>query len=565
MKFNIYGLVIATSFLALTSCKHEPTEVDKKISDKNGGTFSMAENIDVGTLFPQCITSQVEGLLTSQIHEPLVRLHPKTLEVVPGIAKSWDVSADGRTITFHLVKGAHFQDDKCYKDGQGPEITSKDVKYTLELLSKKSDMNYQFETILKDRLVGANDVYNGKASSVAGIHIVDDYTISLELVNPSLSFLKLLANPAASILSETAVKAYGKDLKTGAGPFCYNASASGKEKFVLTRNPNYYATDSAGYALPYLDTVVVNILPIEDGLALFESQKLDLINTLPSMRVKEMVEKNIQEFAAKPPRYILQREPEMVSQFYVFNTKRAPFDQVKVRQAFNYAIDRDRLVDNVLMGQAIGSAIYGITPNTFVGYNIKQIHGYSFDPEKARALLAEAGFPDGAGFPEVNVLVNSGSSRNSSVAVEIQKQLKQHLNVNINFESLPNSQKYDLQMHGKGDVFRDAWVADYPSPESFLSLFAGAAVPADNQAVSFPNTSRYQNPAYDAYFNKGRASSNKDSSYAYFMRAEQLLMEDAVIIPLWYEGSYRLLTNKVKNLYLNGMRYYDLTRVYKIK
>ncbi len=523
----------------------------------------MAENSEVGTLFPHTLTSQVEGLITSQIQEPLVRLNPKTLEVIPGLAQSWEISADGKTITFHLVKGAHFQDDKCYSGGTGPEITSKDVKYTLELLSTESDMNYQFETILKDRLAGANEFYNKKANSISGIRVMDDYTFSLELVSPSLSFLKLLANPAASIMNETAVKAYGKDLKTGAGPFRYDASST-KEKFVLTRNPNYYATDSSGCSLPYLDTVVVNILPIEDGLALFENQKLDLINTLPSMRVKEIVEKNIKDFASKPPRYILQREPEMISQFYVFNTKTPPFDNLKVRQALNYAIDRDKLVDNVLKGQAIGSAVHGITPNTFAGYNIKNIQGYSFDPEKARQLLAEAGYPNGAGFPEINVLVNSGNSRNSSVAVELQKQLKQNLNININFESLPNTQKYDLQMHGKSSLFRDAWVADYPSPESFLSLFVGEAVPADNNARSFPNTSRYQNLLYDDYFKKGRNSSIKDSSYAYFMRAEQILVNDAVIIPLWYEGSYRLLTSKIKNLNLNGMRYYDLSKAYKV-
>lgn len=563
MKFNISTLVISACFLALTGCKSGSSE-DKKLSDKNGGTFSMAENTEVGTLFPQAMTSQVEGLIASQIHAGLVKLNPRTLEVVPGLAQSWEMSADGKTITFHLVKGAHFQDDKCYKDGKGPEITSKDVKYTLELLSTKSDLNCQFETVLKDRLAGANEFYNKTANSIAGLKIIDDHTFSLELVTPSLSFLKLLANPAAGILNETAVKAYGKELKTGAGPFKYDAS-SNKEKYVLVRNPNYYATDSLGNNLPYLDTVVVNILPIEDGLALFESQKLDLINTLPSLRVREVVEKNIKEFAGNPPKYILQREPEMISQFYVFNTKMVPFNNIKVRQAFNYAIDRDKLVDNVLQGQAIGSAIYGITPNTFMGYNIKNIHGYTLDIAKAKKLLAEAGYPDGKGFPEINVLVNSGNSRNSSVAVEIQKQLKENLNININFESLPNVQKYDLQMHGNSGLFRDAWVADYSSPESFLSLFVGEGVPADDHAFSFPNTSRYQNPVYDAYFKKGRSSSIKDSSYANFMHAEQVLMDDAVIIPLWYEGSYRLLTNRIKDLNLNGMRYYDLTKVYKTK
>jgi oligopeptide transport system substrate-binding protein len=564
MNFNISILFIASAFV-FYSCNSGGNSNNGKASDKNGGTFVMAENIEIGSIYPVSVTNQVEAIIVGQLHESLVRLDAKTLEVIPGLAQKWEVSPDSKKITFHLTKGAHFQDDKCYKDGKGPEITSKDVLFSLTVISTNTPENHKFNTLLKARLVGADDFFNGKAQSISGIKIIDDYTISLDLVDPSMNFLKLLANPSAAIINETAFKAYGKDLKTGAGPFMYDAS-SNNEKIVLHKNPNYFLKDSAGFSLPYLDTVIVLVTPsIEDGLSMFENQKIDLINTLPSLRVKDVVEKNIKEFISHPPKSLLQREPEMLSQFYVFNTKQKPFDDVKVRQAINFAIDREKLVDNVLQGQAIGAAIHGITPNTFVGYDIKKINGYSLDVEKAKKLLAEAGYANGKGFPEVRVLVNSGNSRNSSVAVELQKQLKQNLNINVNFESLPNVQKYDLQMHGKGDVFRDAWVADFSSPESFLSLFIGDEVPKEADASSYPNTSRYQNEAYDLNFKKGRASNNKDTSYAYFMKAEQLLMNDAVIIPLWYEGSYRLLTNKVKGLSLNAMRYYDFTKTYKVK
>ncbi len=561
MNFNISILLLVASAF-LFSCKDNG---NGKFSEKNGGTFVMAENTEVGSIYPVSITNQVEALIVTQIHESLVKLDAKTLEVIPGLAEKWELSNDGKIITFHLTKGAHFQDDKCYKDGKGPEITSKDIKFTIEHLATKTEDNYQFNTILKDRLTGVNDFFEKKSTSISGLKIIDDHTFSLELVNPSLSFMKLLANPAVSIINEIAIKAYGKDLKTGAGPFMYDISSS-KEKIVLVKNPNYFLKDSAGCKLPYLDTVIVQLMPsIEDGLSMFENGKIDLINTLPSLRVKDVVEKNIKEFVSHPPKSLLQREPEMLSQFYIFNTKQKPFDNVKVRQAINYAIDKEKLVDNVLQGQAIGAAIYGITPNTFAGYNIKNIKGYNLDIEKAKQLLSEAGFPNGKGFPEVRILVNSGNSRNSSVAVELQKQLKANLNINVNFESLPNNQKYELQMHGKSDIYRDAWVADFSSPESFLSLFNGDGVPSDSSLASFPNTSRYQNATYDLYFKKGRDSNIKDTSYAYFMKAEQVLINDAVIIPLWYEGSYRLLTNNIKGLNLNAMRYYDLTKTYKVK
>ena len=525
----------------------------------------MAEYTEIGNVFPLLITMQHEAIIVSQIHEGLVRLNPVTLEEISGIAKKWETSADGKTITFHLNGDAYFQDDKCFPEGKGAKITSKDVKFSFELLATQSEFNFHFGTILKDRLLGATDFYNKKSKMLTGLKVINDSTFSMTLEEPNSSFMHLLANPAASIISEVAYKAYGTNLKIGAGPFRYDSSST-NQNIILVRNPNYYGKDSAGCSLPYLDTVIVKIFPsIEEGLANFENGLIDLINTLPSLRVKEIVEKNIQEFVSSPPKSLLQHEPEMVSQYYSFNMTRAPYNNVKVRQAINYAIDREKIVDNILQGQAISSATNGITPNTFKGYNIQSINGYTLDVAKAKKLLSEAGFPGGVGFPEVQVLVNSGNSRNSSVAVEIQKQLKENLNINISFESLPNAQKYELELHGKGDIYRDAWVADYASPESFLSLFISEGVPADSTAASFPNTSRYKNKKYDAYFLKGRNANNRDTAYAYFMKAEQLLINDAPIIPLWYEGSYRLLTNKVKNLHLNAMRYYDLTNTYKVK
>ncbi len=245
MNFNTSILLLAASIFFLLSCKNNGNKDSSKFSEKNGGTFVMAENNQIATLYPLSITSQVEGLITTQIHEALMRLDSKTLEVVPGLTEKWDLSKDGKTITFHLVKGAHFQDDKCYKDGKGPEITTKDVKYTLELIATKTEENYQFNTILKDRLVGVNDFYDKKSPTISGIKIIDDYTFSLELVNPSLSFLKLLANPSASIVNEIAIKTYGKDLKTGAGPFQYDVSST-NEKNCTDQKPKIFPKRQCG-------------------------------------------------------------------------------------------------------------------------------------------------------------------------------------------------------------------------------------------------------------------------------------------------------------------------------
>ena len=561
MTFRISSLILVSAFL-ISNCSD--TKNIAKRSDKNG-TLLLAENTVITTLYPYGTTAQTEIIILSQLHEGLLRLDTKTLAAIPALAEKWETSADNKTITFHLVKGAHFQDDDCYSGGKGPEIKSKDVKFSLELLCTNEPNNLMFDLIMKDRVVGATDFYNKKATSLSGFKIIDDYTFSISLESPSLNFLTLMAHPSVAIINGIAYKAYGKDIKTGAGPFVYSP-LSIAEKLILVRNNNYFGIDADGNSLPYLDTVVINISPsLEDALSLYENRKLDLVNTLPSMRVKEIVEQNIKEFSANPPRSILKHDAEMISQYYTFNTTRKPFDNVKVRQAINYAIDKEKIVADILQGQAISAGNYGITPNTFLGYDTRNIVGYTLDVNKARKLLSEAGFPNGKGFPEINVLVNTGSSRNTNVIIEIQKQLKENLNINASFDALPNNKKYDLQMHGKSDVFRDAWVADYPSPESFLSLFYGNGVPDGENERSYPNTARYKSAQFDAYFVKGKTATTQDSSYANFMRAEQVLTNDAVIIPLWYEASYRMLNNSVKNFDLNPMRYYDLRKVYKVK
>ena len=565
MNFGYKIVLVFATISVIVSCKNNGNNTSKKSFEQGGGTFVMVGESEIKTIFPNALTNQTEGIVASQIHEGLLRLNPASLEVVPGLCEKWETSPDGKIITFTLKKGIRFQDDKCYPNGKGPEVTAKDVKFSFELLCTKTEQNNRFESTLKDRVLGANDFFEGKSKSISGFKIIDNHTFSVQLVNPSLSFLKILTNPSVVVVNEIAYKTYGNQLKNGAGPYIYDATSS-SDRIVLVKNPNYYATDSLGNSLPYLDTVIVRILPsIEEGLSLYENEKVDLINTIPSLRVKDVVEKNVSQFEGHPSKSVLQREPEMISQYYLFNTKQTPYNNVKVRQAINYAINKEKIVENILKGQAIGPAIYGVTPNTFKKYDIKKIDGYEYDVEKAKKLLMEAGYPAGIGFPEMKLLVNSGNSRNSSVAAEIQKQLKENLNINVSFESLPNNEKYELQMHGKSDVYRDGWVADYPSPETFLSLFVGDLVPEDNNAKSYPNSSRYQNKEFDSLFKKGRDASNIDSSYYYFMKAEQLLINDAPLIPLWYEASYKLLSGKVKNLQLNSMRYYDLRAVYKEK
>lgn len=564
--FANLGKVLALSVI-LTSCGNHNDAESAQRPEGSGGTIRIVDVTPPKTIFPQALTAQVEGLIASQMHEGLVRLNPKTLEPIPGLAEKWEVSQDGKTITFHLRKGVFFQNFNPAKEGHGPEVTSKDVKFTFELLSSDRPNNMHFATVCKDRIVGANEYHEASAkkqkAELTGFKIIDDYTFSITLHNASSIFLQILANPVASIICEEAYKA-GKeeDLKCGAGPFKFDKKSSTGSHYVLVRNEYYYGRDEKGNALPYLDSVIIDILPsTEEALTCFKAGKCDFLGSIPSNSVRQIVEENIKDFESNPPAFILERSSEMITQYYVFNINKAPFNNQKVRQAFNYAVDRDKIIDKILRGQAYGPGSYGITPPTFDAYKVTDIDGYNYDIEKAKKLLMEAGYPGGVGFPEVSLIVNSGNSRNNTVAAEIQKQLKDNLNVNITFESLPNGEKFMLQVKGKGDIFRDGWIADYPSPESFLSIFYGEPVPADTSKISYPNTQRYRNAEFDKLYRHGRDARTRDSSYHYFMQAEQLLMRDAPIMVLWYESNYRLISSRVKNFVVNPLRYFDLTKV----
>jgi oligopeptide transport system substrate-binding protein len=567
---NLALFALASAFL-LASCGGGDKDNDRRNRNTEakggrvyGGCVRIAESEPYQSLYPISIVDATSSLLATQIHEGLVKFNTATLKVESAIAEKWEVDATGTKYTFHLRKGVMFADDECFAGGKGREVKASDFKYSFELLCAKSADNLNFGSTFKDRVAGANNFYEGKGG-LDGVKAPDDYTLEITLEHPSPVFIQILAEPTCAVVAKEAVDRYGKNLRVGAGAFIFDAAHSGKDKVVLKRNDNYFGVDSLGNSLPFLDSVIVLFIPTkEQELALFKEGKLDMITSLPSQSIKEMVETQIKDFQSKPPKYLLDNSAEMITQYYTFNVSRPPFDNPDVRKAFNYAINRKRIVEEILNNQAFGPGTNGITPPTFLrdGYDISKIQGYDYNPEMAKKLLAKAGYPNGRAFPPVKIILNSGGAKHSNIVVEVQKQLLEVLNVNVDFDVVPMSQKLEQSQMGQMDIVRDAWIADYPSPESFLSIFYGANVPADPNQKSYPNTARYKSPQFDKYFAMGRDAISKDSSMVAFMKAEQTLMNDAPIIVLWYDGNYRLTQYGVKNAFNNAMRYRNFAEVY---
>jgi oligopeptide transport system substrate-binding protein len=552
-------------FLALFFCCISCSDFKKAKGDAvYGGILRIAETDRYTTLYPAGISEDIGGHIANQIYEGLVRFDMKDLSVIPAIAEKWDIDPTGTIYTFTLRKGVHFQDDPCFPDGKGRELTAQDVKYSFELLCTDIKENTNFSVILKDKVVGANEFYNaskGKPNgSLAGVEVIDEYTVRIKLLHANISFLNTLAIPAGSIIPREAVEKYGLNTKVGTGAFTFHENESGT--ITLVRNPNYYRTDEQGNQLPFLDSVVITVLSKSDELAKFQKNELSLVNGLPSESVTEIVTKQIADFKNKPPKYILERLPEMANQYYEFNLIKAPFTDVRVRKAFSYAIDRSKIVDEVLNGEAYGPAVYGFCPPSIQGYDITKIKGYDVDPVEAKRLLAEAGYPDGKGFPKVKIELNSGGTKHIPVVAEIQKQLKNVLNIDVDFEVVTQKQKLEDAKFARSEIVRSSWIADFPSPESFLFVLYGGTLPADLTKETFPNTQRYHNPVFDSLYEAGKAAKTQEEAYKNYMLAEKLMMDDAPVMMLWYAENYRLINSNVHNLFPNPIRYRDYARVY---
>jgi peptide/nickel transport system substrate-binding protein len=333
---------------------------------------------------------------------------------------------------------------------------------------------------------------------------------------------------------------------------------------LLKRNNKYHGVDKYGNQLPFLEALSIQFIK-DKKTELFEFKKgnLDMLYRLPTEFIIEILEETGNNAgSAEYAQYDLQRAPEMLTQFLSFNMQEKVFADINVRKALSYAIDREKILEQVLNGEGFAAGTHGITPPSFNNYDISQIKGYSLDVDSAKYFLAKAGYANGKGFPAITLQLNSEGDRNTNVAVEIQKQFKDHLNIDVKLNVVPMAQLVDNSIAGNYNFTRMAWQADYPSAENFLWIFNGKDVPSNTKSGSFPNIMRYKNNSFDKLYNQALSAKSIEEANKLFLRAEQLVMNDAPIIVLWYDEGYRLIQSYIKNFPNNPMQYRDLREVY---
>lgn len=461
-------------------------------------SFTYAENSEPTSIDPALADEAVGINVDRYLFDGLVRYDSKTGEVKPGVAESWETSPDATIFTFHLRKGSRFTN--------GREVKAQDFVYswTRALLPEtKSGMALNILEPVK----GAAPLADGQTKTLAGVQVVDDYTLRVTLEFPLAEFVTFLGHPVCSPVPQEEIEKAGAGFAqnpVGNGPFKLR-ELKANEQIVLDRNPDYYGDK------PKVEEVTVKIIPSPaTAVSELKAGNVDAVKSIPSGQAESLQS----DSSVK----IYEGKVNALS-FVGFNMNVDPWTNGTLRQALNWAVDHQTIAGKVLQGQATPAD--GIVPTAMPGHQFEAMP-YKYDPEKAKAVLAEAGYPNGEGLPPLKLSYRAEGSA-ADIAQAVQANLKA-VGVNVELEGLESGAFLDKMLAGELGLFLAEWQADYNSPDTFLyPLF---------KSDSPQNVFGYAHTQLDEMLAKARSTIDKQERLKAYNDAERHILADAVVIPV---------------------------------
>jgi oligopeptide transport system substrate-binding protein len=534
-------LLVACSLqLAVSSCSNTPDAA------KGRTVFRYNEFAGIATLDPAFAKNLSIMWAVHQLYNTLVETD-KDLHIVSSLAKSWDISPDKRVYTFHLRSDVWFQDNEAFERGRGRRMIASDVVYS-------------FSRIV-DRATASSGawIFNNRVDTAGGFRAIDDTTFQLRLLRPFIPIMEILTMQYCSVIPREVVERYGKDFRNhpcGTGPFRFQSWEEG-QALILLKNEHYFEKDSAGRSLPYLDAIKVSFFDDKaTEFLLFRQGQLSFINEIDASFKDEVLTKAGGLKAQWKDKIILSTHPQLNTEYLGFLVdttsdlvRGSPLRWRQVRQAINYGFDRRKMM--MYLRNSLGlPAESGFVPAGLPSFDSSLVKGYHYDPDRARHLLAEAGYPDGKGMAPVKLLT---VSIYSDFASFIARQLEE-LGIRVEVEVVQKSLL--LEQAAKSEVlfFRGSWLGDYPDAENYLSVFY-----SKNPAP--PNYTRYSNPAFDRLYERSLQETNDSLKYALYRQMDQLVMDDAPVVPLWYDEVVHLVDPRVRGFEPNALNLLELRRV----
>lgn len=544
--------VLASILFSIIVCFSSCNSCNNSGNNSSLHFFRYNQSSGIASLDPAFSKDQSTIWACNQLYNSLVQLDDN-LNTQPCIARSWQISEDGKTYTFNLRTDVKFHNNECFKNSEGRTVNAADVVFSLNRIIDK-----------KIASPGAW-IFNNSIDTVSPFVAVNDSVFQLKLGKAFRPMLGILSMQYCSIIPHEAIEKYGAEFRAhpvGTGPFIFKNWKEGTA-LILQKNNNYFERDEEGNALPYLDGIKISFIDNKKTEYLsFKQKELDFINSIDAAYVDEVLDENSDVKAELKDKFRLLKTPYLNTEYLGFLTSsviRAPspkgegstnplFDK-KIRQAINYGFDRREMLKYLRNG--VGRpAESGFTPYGLPSFNAEQVKGYTFNLQKAKQLLKEAGHEQGKNLPEIKLYTNETYKE---YALFISKQLEQ-IGLKIKVEISQPSILREWMSQGKIDFFRGSWLADYPDAENYFAVFY-------SKNGSPPNYTRFRNAAFDALYEKALAENDDAKRYELYYEMEKIIIEEAPVVPLFYDEVLRFSQKNVDGLTANAINLLNLKKV----
>ncbi len=515
--------------------------------------FRYNESKGISTLDPAYARNQTVIWPVNQLFNGLVQMDD-SLSVKPCIARSWDISGDGRVYTFHLRKDVFFHRHALFGSREKRRVMADDFLYSFSRIT--------------DPAVASPGAWifnhlDRSGEHPEGFDVLNDSTFRIFIRDIFPPFAGLLTMPYCSVVPREAVEYFGSGFRShplGTGPFMFGNWRE-DEKLVLVRNPDYFEKDAHGRPLPYLDAVSITFIKDKQSEFLeFMLGNLDFLSGVHPVYKDELTTPSGNLNPKYAGRFRMYRQSYLNTEYLGFLVDEdAPAAagsvllDVRVRKAINYGFDRVRMMK--YLRNNIGTpALAGFVPEGMPSFSDRAVQGYDYDPDRSRQLLREAGYPDGKGLPEITLTTTSDYR---DLCEYIQHELSQ-VGIRISIGISTGAAFRNLVANSELPFFRGSWIADYPDAENYLSLFY-----SPNFSPAGPNYTHYRNPRYDSLFEQAVATPGRKERYRMYHILDQMIMNDAVVVPLYYDMAVRFVPINIRGMQGNPMNLLTLKRIRK--
>lgn len=533
-------------FLTIASCSGPEKSNDGK------SVFRYNESAGITSLDPAFANNQANIWACNQLFNGLVQLDDQLLPQ-PCIAKYWDITDNGLKYTFHLKDDVYFHHHTLL--GSKRKVTAFDFVFSFNRICDEktaSPGSWVFQSVRRDE----HNIVNGFVAE-------NDSTFIIILKQAFPPMLGLLGAAYCAVVPHEVISKYGKDFRkhpVGTGPFLFHTWVE-RTALILHRNDFYFEKDSEGNRLPYLDAVMITFINDKQSAFMeFLKGKLDLISGLDASYKDDLLTNRGTLRPKYQGKFKIETSPYLNTEYLGIlmenpsaSMSNNPLNQLAVRKALNYGFDRVKMIRYLRNGMATPGT-GGIVPVGMPGFNHNPVPGYHYDPQKAAALLVEAGYPQGKGLPEITM---STTHAYQDICEYMQGQLKD-IGIKIKLEINQAAQHRQMVSKQQLTFFRGSWIGDYADAENYLALFRSI-----NKAPAGPNYTHYSNSMYDSMYNKAMETPDQLERDKLYRQMDSLMMTASPVIVLYYDKVLRLTQNNIDGLTMNAMNLITLKRVKK--